>query len=376
VEYNARRHALYADGRAARAVAKDGTMLGRSLLRRVRRSPIGERIAVSRYSPHNWRESLRLSRALWFDYGHLDSVITRASIDAAGRPVPWYTYPAIQYLRQLDFSAASVFEYGCGNSTLFWAGAAREVVSVEDNRAWFDQMSKRVASNCRLIFEPDLTAFVDTIRQFPNPFDVIIVDGPARGSTRLKCSRAAIECLATGGLIILDNSDWLPESARVLRDAGLLEVDMTGFAPISGYTQTTSLFLQRSFTVRPLSVRHPALGPGSRDQNWEVRPTAPGPVIDWDGESFGGVSLDEEFTVSAPGGPRVFRVLVYQSFAGPTLAILDVPAGRVLLSWYVPEGRSPKDLRAAMAEAGRIRQMSWEDLQQFVNGNRKRHYLL
>ncbi len=167
-------------------------MLGRSLLRRVRRSPIGERIATSRYSPHNWWESLRLSRLLWLDYGHLDSVITQASIDGAGQPVPWYTYPAIEYLRHLDFSTTTVFEYGCGNSTLFWGRVAREVVSVEDNRAWFDQMSARVPANCRLILEPDLSAFVDTIRKFPDPFDIIVVDGPARGSTRLKCSRAAI----------------------------------------------------------------------------------------------------------------------------------------------------------------------------------------
>ncbi len=330
---------------------------------------------MSRYSPLNWRESLRLSRLLWLDYGHLDSVITESSIDAAGRPVPWYTYPAIEYIRQLDFRTASVFEYGSGNSTLFWAGAAREVVSVEDNQAWFEQVSKRVPSNCRLIYEPDLRAFVDTIRRFPDPFDVIIVDGPVRGSTRLKCAHAAIERLGSGGLIILDNSDWMPESSRVLRDAGLLEVDMSGFAPICGHTQTTSLFFHRSFMLRTLSARHPTPGLGSRNENREARPTAPGPVVEWDGESFGGVSLNEEFTVPGPDGPRTFRILVYQTFVGPTLAILDVAAGRVLLSWYVVDERNP-DLGAAYTEARRIRQMAWEEFQRFVRESRHRHYLL
>ena len=39
-------------------------------------------------------------------------------------------------------------------------------------------------------------------------------------------------------MIILDNSDWLPDSARLLRDADLLQVDMSGFIPIGDHTQT------------------------------------------------------------------------------------------------------------------------------------------
>jgi hypothetical protein len=350
-------------------------MIGHSLLRRIRRSTFGEGIAASPYSPFNWRESMRLTRLLWRDYGHLRSVITGSSIDGSGAPVPWYTYPAISYLRQLDFRDSTVFEYGCGHSTLFWAAVARQVVSVEDNRRWFDIMSKRVASNARLIYEPDLAAYVDSIRQFPGGFDIIVVDGPARGSTRLKCSRAAIECLRPGGLIVLDNSDWLPESARLLREAGLLEVDMTGFAPISGHTQTTSLFFSRAFDVRGRSARLPELGVGSRDQNWEARSTAL-PAVEWEGEVFGEVSVDERFKVKSPAADRTFRVLVYRSFAGPTMAILDVDRHRVLLSWHVlAEGKTER-LARAHAEAARVQGMSWDELEAFVNGSRKQHYLL
>ena len=46
-----------------------------------------------------------------------------------------------------------------------------------------------VPRNGRLLWEPDLDRFVGTIEQF-DTFDVIVVDGPARGRTRLKCARA------------------------------------------------------------------------------------------------------------------------------------------------------------------------------------------
>ena len=80
---------------------------------------------------------------------------------------------------------------------------------------------------------------------------MIVVDGAARGNTRLKCCRAALTRLRPAGMIILDNSGWLPESSRVLREAGLLQVDMTGLVPIGKHTQTTSFFFHRDFVNCP-----------------------------------------------------------------------------------------------------------------------------
>jgi hypothetical protein len=165
---------------------------------------------------------------LLFDYGHLKSVSSGRPVGADGQPIPWYTYPAVEYLEQLDFSGCSVFEYGAGNSTLFWAARAGQVISVEDDEGWHRLMLSKVPANCRLIHQEDLARYVDAIEEFPAGFDVIVVDGAARGLTRLKCARAAVPYLKPGGMIILDNADWLPESARTLRNAGLIEVDMTG----------------------------------------------------------------------------------------------------------------------------------------------------
>ena len=74
--------------------------------------------------------------------------------------------------------------------------------------------------------------------------------------------------------MILDNADWLPESARVLRQAGSIEVDMTGFAPINDYTCTsfssiaTSLSNQRSSDNRyRASAPTPTTGSGGQWKN-------------------------------------------------------------------------------------------------------------
>jgi len=99
-------------------------------------------LARSTVMPLNWRSSVRVARILCFSYGHLNSVSKKRSIDAGGEPIPWYTYPAIEYIKQLDFRYKSVFEYGAGNSTIFWSRIADHAVSVEDDEIWHETVSR------------------------------------------------------------------------------------------------------------------------------------------------------------------------------------------------------------------------------------------
>ena len=98
-----------------------------------------------RLIPATLRVPPRVFANLEFRYGHLKTVRLGRPVERNGDPLPWYTYPAIEYLQQLDFSDADVFEYGSGNSTLFWNRAAQTVTAVEDDEAWY----RPVASDVR-----------------------------------------------------------------------------------------------------------------------------------------------------------------------------------------------------------------------------------
>lgn len=54
-----------------------------------------------------------------------------------------------------------------------------------------------------------------------------------------------------------DNCDWYVEAARYLRNAGLLQVDLSGFGPINNYTWVTSLFFKRDFDFQPRNPNQP-----------------------------------------------------------------------------------------------------------------------
>jgi len=246
-------------------------------LQRLYRSPLAapvrpalRRLHRSVLMPHTLRKAWRLMRILTVQYGYLRSVATETPLDAALAPQPWYTYPAIEYLKQIDFRDKTVFEYGCGHSTLFWAQRAARVVSVEHNPAWYARVKPQLPATCELRLETDSDAYADSIRTSSEPFDVIVIDGLVTGRTRLKCARAAVQMLRPGGMIVLDNSDWLPESSRFLRESDLIEVDMTGFAPINDYTCTTSFYFHRGFRFEPLADRQPVAGVGAHAYNWEA----------------------------------------------------------------------------------------------------------
>ena len=329
-----------------------------------------ERLALMH--PARWLPSFAAARSLLFDYAHLASVQTGTCVDASRKPVPWYTYPAIEYLRQLDFRGRNVFEFGSGNSTLYWASVAARVRSVEDDADWYRRMAPRLPPNCELILEPDLDAYPSVVAQSGERYDVIVIDGAARAKTRLRCAEAALPRLLDGGMIILDNSDWLPESSRLLREAGLIQVDMTGFAPISRHTQTTSFFLHRAFAFAPRGPRQPMPGPGAPVQIWEhPDPTEP-PLVRCGRDLFGAVRRDERFTVLSPAGPRAFRFIVAEpvSQGVRSAALLDVSRERVLLSLTERMDRPPQ-VEAALERAAR---MTWDELARFVNANDKRRY--
>ena len=109
--------------------------------------------------------------------------------------------------------------------------------------------------NVTLFHESDLAMYPEMIGSASERYDVIVIDGTSR--TRSGCSARAIKHLSPGGMIILDNSDWYPETAQFLRDQDLIEVDMHGMGPRGKHTWTTSLFLDRTFVARPCTSRLP-----------------------------------------------------------------------------------------------------------------------
>lgn len=194
------------------------------------------------------------------------SIDEKVCEDKDGNPIPWYTYPAIEYLQQFDYQQKRVFEFGCGNSSRFWAARAQSVTSIEDNPKWFTKWQQEFnENNLEVRWRDEGEIYENAIFEDEGLYDVIVVDG----KRRTECARTAVKKLAPGGMIILDDSDRINTSqeyvkaVEILRAADLIQVDFYGFCPMNNYSKTTSLFLCRDFNFESLYKVQPINGWGN-----------------------------------------------------------------------------------------------------------------
>ena len=91
------------------------------------------------------KTSSTLSEDGWFR-----SFKEQASVDLHGEPIPWITYPAFDFIKKHLPSNMSVFEYGCGAGTLWWATRAKDVVACEHNLEWYKKVSSASPVNVKI----------------------------------------------------------------------------------------------------------------------------------------------------------------------------------------------------------------------------------
>lgn len=174
------------------------------------------------------------------DYGWFRSFHQKQSIDAQGRPLPWYTYAFIAFLTPRLKADFEVFEYGSGNSTRWYAQRVRRVVSVEHDQDWVRQISAQMPENVTLLTRPLDSSYVEAVAAPGRLFDLIVVDG----RQRVACTKAAVKHLTKDGVLILDNSEReaYQEAKDFMQQQGFRRIDFVGMAPIVGHETCTTLF--------------------------------------------------------------------------------------------------------------------------------------
>lgn len=178
-------------------------------------------------------------------------------------PVPMFSYGMIEYLINLDMSKMDVLEFGAGNSTRFWSPRVKSVTSLENDPRWHTTLKAMNLPGAELhLVEKGKMA--EHAVGLGKKFDVISVDC---GENRYHPAKASLGMLKEGGFIILDNSEWYPNTSKMLRERGLLQVDFYGFRPCHHYSTVTSVFFDRAFSPKPKGDTMPGLPIGGREQN-------------------------------------------------------------------------------------------------------------
>lgn len=206
------------------------------------------------------------------EYGFKNTFENWSSVDREGKPIPWMTYSANFYLGQLELSKCKIFEWGSGNSSLYFAENALEVTSIESNPDWFDYVEKSKRSN-QYIYLKNAEDYCKCISETGNKYQLIIIDGDI--FRRLECAYYAIRHLDEGGLIVLDNSDWLPNTTAFLRENGFTQIDFAGPGPINSYLWCTSVFFKGHISLPQKKKQIPGVLSAGIDQCRDIELSTP-----------------------------------------------------------------------------------------------------
>lgn len=163
-------------------------------------------------------------------------------LDQHGQPLPWVTYSFIDFIRPRLHKNLSIFEYGSGNSTLFYAKLVGRVVSVEHDEEWFNKIVKEKAPNAEMIFTKLEKGgeYSQKAALLGEKFDVIFVDG----RDRVNCCKNSIAALSDSGVLVLDDSEreFYQEARTFLTEKGFKEISFSGISPGMFYDKATSIF--------------------------------------------------------------------------------------------------------------------------------------
>jgi hypothetical protein len=186
-----------------------------------------------------------------YNSGFFLSCFKMKAVSKDGEPLPWYTYPSIEFLRHRTYQDKLILEFGGGQSTLWWAKRAKHVVTLEGNQEWTDKIKRTLPANVDLHYVSmrDAETNAQQVRavlasnQYPQ-FDVIIIDGLHRNAM----IEIACDVLAVDGAIVCDNAEGYGFQEG-FKERGLDRVDFYGNAPGVILPHCTSLYFKPSSFV-------------------------------------------------------------------------------------------------------------------------------
>ena len=183
-----------------------------------------------------------LSKSFLKQKGWFHSRFTFQSIDAQKKPIPWLTYAAIHFIESRLNQSMDVYEFGSGNSTLWFANKVNKIISVEHDSDYFKFIQPKFKNikNTELVFAKLEDNYTSHILETNTKFDVVIVDG----RKRVECAKNAIKALKDNGIIIWDDTarNKYSEGCAYLHQQGFKSIDFNSLKPISTLQSQTSIF--------------------------------------------------------------------------------------------------------------------------------------
>ena len=188
---------------------------------------------------------------LAIDRGQFKSIKLGKPIDNKMKPIPWWTYPVIDYLNQFDFNDEIIFEYGPGNGTLWFLDkGCKKIISIENDKNWYKELEETKHNNQIIVLKEKKEEYFSSILNYDPT--VLIIDGKWR-KENLDFICRSYRKINDFKMIIIDNPDKfrLGEQIKYLTDSyNFVQADFYGFGPAFRGVGCTTVLLNTSKIIQ------------------------------------------------------------------------------------------------------------------------------
>lgn len=183
---------------------------------------------------------------------------------------PWLPYLTTEFIKSIK--PQRVFEWGSGESTLFFAQYVRHLVSIEHDQEWYNKIKPQLPAWVDYQYIPyelgeigpdksdpchyksgstqlgpvNFRNYASAIDEYEF-FDLILIDGMARAS----CISHAISHVQAGGYLVIDNTGdrpyYLDKTQELFGnyESGWEKITFMGYGPILDYKWETTVFVNK-----------------------------------------------------------------------------------------------------------------------------------
>ncbi len=215
---------------------------------------------ITKYLPKIIREKVQLYKLGYnlltkkehflHETGYTKSFLQKKPINKNGEFLPWMNYAIINFLQERLHKNISIFEFGSGFSSVFYAQKAKQVFSVEYNKEWKQKVEELFVENQlnnSTVFYCEVNEnYTKAIEKFlpKNKFELIIVDG----RQRVNCAKESFTYLAENGVLLLDDSsrEKYKEIFTFYQNKGFKQITFCGIKPTGFKNDCSTVFYREN----------------------------------------------------------------------------------------------------------------------------------
>jgi len=180
-----------------------------------------------------------------YDYFKIASIMTIIKAKGLYENKPMLSLPFLDWFESYDFSKFDLVEFGSGNSTNYFAEKVKNVISFETDIDYYNNLKPKLLNNVdyRFIEKDNLenkTPNIDISQK-----TIVFVDCAANRFLTTK----NIFNMGLPNIFILDNSEALKNTCKMIYEKGYLEIPFWGIRLMETQEACTSVFIKNNFKM-------------------------------------------------------------------------------------------------------------------------------